>query len=114
MTSVDFPPRSQSASASFMTSELVIGTKTTFSLYLKRGVLVPISKTMWQEKIGIRDFGADNAIVPTTSVHATSIYRIIEKTTGIPSHYKNDLLWNKSFLQQVAKCNRETAAYNDI
>ena len=37
-------------------------------------MLVPITKTIWQGKVGTRDSGACNVTVPITSVPITNIY----------------------------------------
>ena len=36
---------------------------------LERDVLVPITKTFWRGKVGIRDFGACIVIMPITSIY---------------------------------------------
>lgn len=58
MTCVDFLPSSSSTSARVVTSKLVISTKLPFLLGLTRGVLAPLTKTIWRGRVGTHDFGA--------------------------------------------------------
>ena len=49
-------------------------------------MLVPITKMIWRGKVGTRDFGAYNVIVPTTSVLATGICHTPKHQSEMMNH----------------------------
>ena len=72
-------------------------------------MLVPITKTLWQGKVGSHDFGAHNAAMPTTSVPMTSITMGRVLSWDFTSSFVSDYNW---FMSVLVWCRGEVGLTN--